>query len=207
MRRILLLLALLALPLPALAQVADTATLIVVPMITRVDISPSSARISGGPGKTQKFTAIAYDETGAIVAGVKWQWSVADPTVATIDSTGLARVVGHGTTKVMASPAPDSAYLISGIAPDSVTGAVLGARNTFTHPYHTAVVNFVALGETMETCGFYWYADTPVLVQASSAAACASWYQQRGIILRVAQAGRPDGYAPPSGVVGTLAAR
>ena len=61
-------------------------------------VDPDSSRIF--IGNTQQFTAVA---TGVASAKATFVWSTGDPTVATVDQTGLVTGVGKGKTAVVAT--------------------------------------------------------------------------------------------------------
>jgi peptidoglycan/xylan/chitin deacetylase (PgdA/CDA1 family) len=54
-------------------------------------------------GGTQQFSALATDQHGMAMSGVSFNWMSSDPTVATVDATGLATGVAVGTVQISAS--------------------------------------------------------------------------------------------------------
>ena len=85
------------------------ATLTVTPpprRVVRVEVSPPAAIVNRGGA--QKFSARAFDQNDKAVADVVFAWSSSDPAVASVDADGLARGVGVGPVKIVAST-PDGA--------------------------------------------------------------------------------------------------
>jgi uncharacterized protein YjdB len=72
--------------------------------IVAVIVTPSSATL-GTPGMTQQFTAEARDANGNVVPVDGFVWSSEWPHVATVDTTGLATAVAHGSTAIRATVA------------------------------------------------------------------------------------------------------
>ena len=62
---------------------------------------------SGGPlqsiGATVQLTGTVKNQQGGVVAGASITWSSADPSVATVSTTGLVTAVAQGTSRVQAS--------------------------------------------------------------------------------------------------------
>ena len=54
-------------------------------------------------GQTAQLTATAYDAQGRVVTGLGVTWSSANPAVATVDSSGVARAVAAGQAQISAS--------------------------------------------------------------------------------------------------------
>lgn len=77
------------------------ATLTVLPQVSSVAISPTSATIH--VGATQQFTATATDVKGNTITGAQFSWSISFSGIATIDSNGLATGVSPGTVVVTAN--------------------------------------------------------------------------------------------------------
>jgi alpha-tubulin suppressor-like RCC1 family protein/uncharacterized protein YjdB len=82
--------------------VAGQATLAVSQVVATVTVTPGSAGLST-VGVTQAFSAVARDSANATVAGVRFVWQSSDPSVAIVDSTGLAKSKGPGQTTITAS--------------------------------------------------------------------------------------------------------
>lgn len=68
----------------------------------RVIVSPD-VKLLVEPGATFRFEARVTDVRGSAISGAEVAWSVADPSVATVDATGQATAVATGTTEVRAS--------------------------------------------------------------------------------------------------------
>lgn len=81
---------------------SDTATLVVAQVTASVEVTPDTAILSA-VGDTLRFAAAAKDATGHLVAGATIAWASSDPSVATIDSSGLATALRTGQATVAAS--------------------------------------------------------------------------------------------------------
>ena len=68
----------------------------------RVTVAPG-AKLLAEPGATFRFTARVTDAQSTILSGVPVAWSVADPSVATVDGAGRVTAVATGRTEVRAS--------------------------------------------------------------------------------------------------------
>jgi uncharacterized protein (TIGR03437 family) len=71
------------------------------PVLTRIEVSPPAASVV--VGGTQQFTARAFDQFDAEMAGFRFSWATSDPSVAMIGEAGLATGVAEGSTEVRAS--------------------------------------------------------------------------------------------------------
>ena len=68
---------------------------------TSITISPSTASITSTG--TQQYSATTENASGAKLTGVPLIWKSSNPTVATVNSNGMATAVGTGTTSITAS--------------------------------------------------------------------------------------------------------
>ncbi len=84
------------------------------PVLTRIDVSPSTASVE--TGETQQFTATAYDQYDAVMESITFTWSSSNETVGTIKSGGLFSALSSGSTTITATSG-----LISGTASVTVT--------------------------------------------------------------------------------------
>ena len=74
---------------------SGTAKLVVYPLpVDSVAVSPTSATLKRG--QTKQFTATALDATGKVLTGRTFTWTSSDPTIATVDQTGLVTAVTDG---------------------------------------------------------------------------------------------------------------
>lgn len=71
------------------------------PQVASISVTPSEAAIEHD--STVDFDAEALDEAGNPIPDVTFTWSVADPSVATADSEGIATGLEEGRTRVIAS--------------------------------------------------------------------------------------------------------
>ena len=69
--------------------------------VASVDITPT--QVSVFKGKTLQLNAVLRDAAGGIVTGRAVSWSAADPTIATVSSTGVLRGVAAGRTNIRAA--------------------------------------------------------------------------------------------------------
>ena len=69
--------------------------------VASVDITPT--QVSVFKGKTLQLTAVLRDAAGGIVTGRAVSWSAADPTIATVSSSGVLRGVAAGRTNIRAA--------------------------------------------------------------------------------------------------------
>jgi uncharacterized protein YjdB len=82
--------------------IAGSTTLTVtVPCLTSIAVTPLNPTV--GHGGTQQFTAMATTCNGVIDITKVATWSSSQPTVATIDNTGLATAIAIGTTNITAT--------------------------------------------------------------------------------------------------------
>jgi len=82
--------------------VSGQANLAVSQLVASVTVTPGSAGLAT-VGATQPFTAVAKDSGNATVGGVRFVWQSSDPSVAIVDTTGLARSKGPGQAVITAS--------------------------------------------------------------------------------------------------------
>jgi uncharacterized protein YjdB len=79
-----------------------TASVSVGSPVERIDLSPTS-RTFVSFGTSQQFTATIVPKPGATVAGLSVAWSIDNPSVATVDGSGLVTARGNGSATVTAS--------------------------------------------------------------------------------------------------------
>jgi uncharacterized protein YjdB len=80
-------------------------TVSLAPTVVTITVTPSQVTLIG-PGSSQQFTAVARDQHGAVVPGVQFTWTAADPGIVAINPvTGLATPAGEGTTTITATAA------------------------------------------------------------------------------------------------------
>ena len=82
--------------------VVGQATLAVVQLVATVLVTPGSAGLAT-VGATQGFSAVAKDSGNATVAGVRFVWQSSDPSVAVVDTAGLAHSKGPGQAIITAT--------------------------------------------------------------------------------------------------------
>ncbi|HWP37520.1 MAG TPA: leishmanolysin-related zinc metalloendopeptidase [Gemmatimonadales bacterium] len=72
------------------------------PTVITIVLTPGSITLNA-IGATQQITATLTDQDGKPVTGVTVTWTSADPTIASVSSSGLVRAEGAGSTSVTAS--------------------------------------------------------------------------------------------------------
>lgn len=80
--------------------ITDTVTVVVDPAVARVIVSPGFASVL--VGEDQQFEATLEDANGNVLTGRAITWSSSDPSVATVDGTGLATGESTGSTSIRA---------------------------------------------------------------------------------------------------------
>ncbi|MDE2196101.1 MAG: Ig-like domain-containing protein [Gammaproteobacteria bacterium] len=70
-------------------------------LVSNITISPTTASII--VNGTQQYTAVAKDANGNTVSGVAYTWASSNPSVATINTAGLATGMAAGTTTITAA--------------------------------------------------------------------------------------------------------
>ncbi|HEX9729898.1 MAG TPA: Ig-like domain-containing protein [Gemmatimonadales bacterium] len=81
---------------------ADTVTVTVMAPLTTIELSPVGGTIVAAGG-TQQFTAAGIDAVGDTVPAVPFTWTTANPTVATVDASGLVTAANPGQTSIGAT--------------------------------------------------------------------------------------------------------
>jgi uncharacterized protein YjdB len=94
-------------------DVVGPANLTVVQAAARVQVSPKIDTLRT-VGRVRTFQAFAYDSANLPMHPIKIRWRSTNPTVATIDSDGVAVTLGPGTAGIVAQvgPAADTAALV-----------------------------------------------------------------------------------------------
>jgi uncharacterized protein YjdB len=83
------------------------AEVVVLVPVDRVEIQPTAAIV--GRNRTRQFSAITYDADGQELTGRTVAWTTSDPTVATVDATGLVTGVSAGGATITATAEGKSA--------------------------------------------------------------------------------------------------
>jgi pullulanase len=74
-----------------------------------------------GVGNTAQLTAVAFDQTGAQLLGVTFQWSSSDKTIATVSSTGVVTGVAIGSARITALTGTVSGFVDVTVGPTMTT--------------------------------------------------------------------------------------
>ena len=83
-------------------EAEGSAVVTVMQSVASVEVSPSGAELIAF-GATVQLTAEAFDANGHLVAGAEFSWESSDPSVATVDASGLVTAVGGGEATITAS--------------------------------------------------------------------------------------------------------
>ena len=77
-------------------------------VVSAVEVSPrlSTARV----GTTQQLTAVAKDSKGTPMSGETFTWTSSEPTVATVNASGVVTFVGAGSTAILATSRGTSGF-------------------------------------------------------------------------------------------------
>lgn len=88
-------------------------------MVAAVTVSAPQKNI--GVGNTAQLSAVAYDQTGAQLVGVTFQWSSSDKTIATVSSEGLVTGVAVGSARITAMTGTVSGFADVTVGPMMTT--------------------------------------------------------------------------------------
>jgi len=134
--------------------------------VASVEVSPANATLTS-VGATQQFTATARNASNSAIAGQTFTWTSSSPGVATVDTSGLAAAVAHGTTTIVAAAAgkQDSAAVTVALPPEEVASVeVIPASATLSSV--GATQQFVATARTASNAvipgqKFTWSSSSP----------------------------------------------
>jgi uncharacterized protein YjdB len=72
-------------------------------------------------GRTAQLTAVAFDQTGAQLIGVTFQWFSSDKTIATVSNTGVVTGVAVGSARISAMAGTVSGFADVTVGPTMTT--------------------------------------------------------------------------------------
>ncbi len=72
-------------------------------------------------GNTTQLSAVAFDQTGAQLLGVTFQWSSSDKTIATVSNTGVVTGVAVGSARISALAGTVSGFADVTVGPKMTT--------------------------------------------------------------------------------------
>jgi uncharacterized protein YjdB len=72
-------------------------------------------------GRTAQLSAVAFDQTGAQLIGVTFQWSSSDKTIATVSSTGVVTGIAVGSARISAMAGTVSGFADVTVGPTMTT--------------------------------------------------------------------------------------
>jgi hypothetical protein len=130
-----------------------------------VALSPLSATIL--KGDTVRFRAQAFDSTGRPIASSIIRWSSADRSVAAVDSDGLVRGTGFGTTRILVSVEAATGQAAVTVSPLVVRPQWLGLVRDDTMRLKGAAVD--ANGETLPDSSISWLSNDTNIALVDSA--------------------------------------
>jgi uncharacterized protein YjdB len=87
--------------------------------VAAVTVSAPGANIA--VGRTAQLSAIAFDQTGAQLIGVTFQWSSSDKTIATVSSTGVVTGIAVGSARISAMAGTVSGFADVTVGPTMTT--------------------------------------------------------------------------------------
>jgi len=150
--------------------VQDSLTVTVEQQATRVVISPDQVPPITALGDQQFLTASAFDSLGFLVVSPNKTlgWATLDPSVVTVDRTGLATGVGTGIGRVVAvvDAVRDTATITVGDLPASIT--VLPATATLASLKDTLLLSVTvrnSRGNVLQNPAVTWSSPDPTLVR------------------------------------------
>ena len=116
------------------------------PVLTSITLKPANPSI--GKGGTQQFTATGTNDDGSTVNPKNLTWTSSDKTIATVNSSGLAKAVTPGSATITATSGT-----VSGTATLTVTASALTSISI------TAPSSVVSLGSTDQFTATGTFAD------------------------------------------------
>ena len=75
-------------------------------------------------GRTAQLSAVAFDQTGAQLIGVTFEWFSSDKTIATVTSTGVVTGVALGSVRISAKAGTVSGFANVTIGPLTTTARI-----------------------------------------------------------------------------------
>lgn len=139
----------------ASAYKEGTATLVILPAVTRVSVSPPVSEVLALD--TVKLTAQAYDDSGNIIPST-FMWTSSNPSVATVDSQGTVNVLAAGEATITARTA---------LASGSTTITVFERKLLAVDAGEEFTCGFTALGR-----GYCWGRETVGQTAAEADSTC-----------------------------------
>ena len=127
------------------------------PIATTVTVTPSSAVLNAF-GETVRFTAEVRDQNGSAMAGAPVAWSMSDPSVSSIDASGVVTAAGNGTATLTATSGEASgnaAVTVAQVAAE-VTVAAVDATLLPGDTLRLTAVATDANGHPIASAGFAW---------------------------------------------------
>ena len=127
------------------------------PVATTVTVTPASAMLTAF-GETVRFAAEVRDQHGRAMAGAPVAWSMSDPSVSSIDVSGVVTAAGNGTATLTATSgeASGSATVTVAQVAAEVTVAVVADTLLPGDTLRLTAVATDANGHPIASAGFAW---------------------------------------------------
>ena len=110
------------------AGASGSAVVTVMQTVASVEVSPGTAELAA-LGASVQLTAEAFDPNGHAVAGAEFSWESSDPSVATVDASGLVTAAGNGEATITANAGTASGSAIVTVTPTFIlSGTVSDSR-------------------------------------------------------------------------------
>jgi Tol biopolymer transport system component len=123
-----------------------------------IDITIAPAGATLAPSETQQFTATVRSANGRVVERAPVNWSSTDPSVATVNASGLVTAVASGTTQVRAAFGSDTGSAEVRVTETVLRDVILYVTNAYGDPSELAVVHPDGTGRRRLTTGLFGYA-------------------------------------------------
>lgn len=143
------------------AGISGSVTVTVEQAAATVAASPASATLNA-LGATQQLSASAQDANNNPVANPSFSWTSSDPSVATVNGSGMVTAVGNGTAQVSASANGQSGSVSVTVAQSTASVAVTPPTSMLSAAGATAQFTAQAMdanGRPVEGKTFTWATD------------------------------------------------
>lgn len=137
--------------------------------VATVVISP--ATVSGSLGESGQFTATARNAAGIAIPGQAFSWSVSDPTLAKVNSSGFVTTLGVGPVTVSASVGAITGGSSVTVAGEPVSAVVLSPSEAVGSIGQVAQFNATLMGgagNVLSGRPVLWSSDNPSVVTVDS---------------------------------------
>jgi uncharacterized protein YjdB len=149
------------------------------PLVDRIEVTPDTVQLSG-PGASAQLTAAAFDASDGPIDGLNFDWASSDPSIVTVDGSGLVTAVASGQAAVTASAQGviGSALVIVASAPPEPTSLVVepGVAEVprLTEIAFTATV-YDQFGMEMPDIEVEWTSSSPCIASVNDVGLVSAW--------------------------------